>query len=181
MIQFSDCILLPIDQMHPALYNPRVELTPDDPIVQSLKESMQDRSKGIVAASVWNKRTGNIVGGNMRYKAYKLAGFTQVPVNVVDLCLEDEMTLNIALNRISGEFDAMKYRTALLRISAAGLDAIKAGATLQEMAALTGKFDFSAVPSLSELTYDPPTHAMYKCPCCGFTDERKRFKKVTAS
>lgn len=178
MISFSECVLLPLDQMKPAPYNPRVELSPDDPIVLSLKESMQDRRKGIVAASVWNKRTGNIVGGNVRYMAYRLAGFEAVPVNVVDLPLEDEMTLNIALNRISGEFDAMKYSAALQRIVAAGLDAVKAGASLQEMAALTGKFDFSAVPALSEITYEPPTHAMYKCPCCGFTDERKRFRKA---
>lgn len=181
MIQFSECVMLPIDQMKPAPYNPRVDLSPDDPIVLSLKESMQDKRKGIVAASVWNKRTGNIVGGNIRYKAYRLAGFEAVPVNVVDLPLDEEMTLNIALNRISGEFDAVKYNAALQRIVTAGLDAVKAGATLQEMAALTGKFDFSSVPSLSEITYDPPVHAMYKCPCCGFTEERKRFKKVPAS
>ena len=181
MIQFSECVMLPIDQMKPAPYNPRVDLSPDDPIVLSLKESMKDKGRGIVAASVWNKRTGNIVGGNIRYKAYQLAGFKAVPVNVVDLPLDEEMTLNIALNRISGEFDAMKYNAALSRIVAAGLDAVKAGATLQEMAALTGKFDFSAVPALSEMTYDPPVHAMYKCPCCGFTDERKRFRKVPAS
>lgn len=181
MIQFSECIMLPIERMKPAPYNPRVDLSPDDPIVVSLKESMKTPGKGIVAASVWNKRTEHIVGGNIRHKAYLLAGFKRVPVNVVDLCLDDEMTLNIALNRIAGEFDAMKYSAALRRIAAAGLDAIKAGATLQEMAALAGTFDFSAVPALSEMTYDPPTHAMYKCPCCGFTDERKRFKKVPAS
>lgn len=179
MIQFSECIMLPIEQMKPAPYNPRVTLTPDDPIVLALKQSMQE--KGIIAASVWNKRTGNIVGGNVRHMAYLLAGFKRVPVNVVDLDLDDEMTLNIALNRISGEFDAVKYKEALRRITAAGMDAAKAGVPLQEMAALTGKFDFSAIPALSEITYDPPTHAMYKCPCCGFTDERKRFKKAPVS
>ena len=174
-------MMLPIERMKPAPYNPRVDLSPDDPIVLSLKESMTTPGKGIVAASVWNKRTEHIVGGNIRHMAYLLAGYKRVPVNVVDLCLEDEMTLNIALNRISGEFDAAKYKAALRRIAAAGLDAIKAGASLQELAALTGRFDFSAVPALSELTYDPPVHAMYKCPCCGFTDERRRFRKVSAS
>ena len=127
MIRFSECIMIPIEQMKPAPYNPRVDLSPDDPIVVTLKESMRQKGKGVVAASVWNKRTGNIVGGNIRYKAYQLAGFKRVPVNVVDLCLEDEMTLNIALNRISGEFDAVKYKAALQRIAAAGLDAVKAG------------------------------------------------------
>lgn len=178
MIRFSECVMLPIERMKPAPYNPRVDLSPDDPIVLSLKESMITPGKGIVAASVWNKRTEHIVGGNIRHRAYLLAGFRRVPVNVVDLSLEDEMTLNIALNRISGEFDAAKYKAALRRIADAGLDAVKAGASLQEMAALTGRFDFSAVPALSELTYDPPVHAMYKCPCCGFTDERRRFRKA---
>ena len=181
MIRFSECIMLPIEQMKPAPYNPRVVLSPDDPIVITLKESMLQKGKGVVAASVWNKRTGNIVGGNIRHMAYLLAGFKRVPVNVVDLCLEDEMTLNIALNRISGEFDAVKYKAALQRIAAAGLDAVKAGVSLKEMAALTGKFDFSSVPALSELTYDPPVHAMYKCPYCGFTNERRMFKRVPTS
>ncbi len=176
MIRFSECIMLPLEQMKPAPYNPRVDLKPDDPLVIKLKESIEHNK--IVAASVWNRRTGNIVGGNIRRMAYELAGLEAVPVNVVDLNIEDEMTLNIALNRISGEFDAALYKAALQKITAAGLDAIKAGVTPQEIAALTGKFDFSAVPSLSELTYEPPTHAMYKCPCCGFTDERKRFRKA---
>ena len=179
MIRFSECIMLPLEKMTPVPYNPRVELKPDDPLVLALKASLM--TNGIVAASVWNQRTGNIVGGNIRRMAFELAGYRMVPVNVVDLPMEDEMTLNIALNRISGEFDAAKYKAALQRISAAGLDAIKAGVTLQELAALTGQFDFSSVPSLSELTYEPPTHAMYKCPCCGFTDERRRFRKAPAS
>lgn len=178
MIQFSECIILPIGQIHPAPYNPRVTLTLDDALVKRLRDSIQDG--GALAAIVWNRRTGNAVGGNIRLMAYQLLGVTRIPVNVVDLPLEDEMTLNIALNRIAGEFDAVKYQAALRRMAAAGLDTIKAGVTPEEIAALTGTFDFSSVPALSEMTYDPPTHAMYKCPCCGFTDERKRFKKEAA-
>ena len=176
MIRFSECIMLPVDQAHPAPYNPRVELSPDDPVMVNLQESITKNK--IVAASVWNKQTGNIVGGNKRLVIYRLLGLERIPVNVVDLSLEDEMTLNIALNRISGEFDADKYSTALHRIAAAGLEIIKTGASLEEMAALAGSFDFASIPALDAMTYNPPVHAMFKCPCCGFTDVRKRFKKV---
>ncbi|MBQ8136571.1 MAG: ParB N-terminal domain-containing protein [Clostridia bacterium] len=178
MIKFSECIILPIDQIHPAPYNPRVTLTHDDVLVKRLRDSIKDG--GALAAIVWNRRTGNAVGGNIRLMAYQLLGVARVPANVVDLPLEDEMTLNIALNRIAGEFDAVKYQAALKRMADAGMDSIKAGVTQAEIAALTGSFDFSAVPALSEMTYNPPTRAMYKCPCCGFTDERKRFKKAVA-
>lgn len=176
MIRFSECVMLPIEKARPATYNPRVELSPDDPMMISLRESIQKNK--IVAASVWNTRTGNIVGGNKRLVIYQLLGLKRIPVNVVDLSIEDEMTLNIALNRISGEFDANKYSAALHRIAAAGLDIIRTGASLEEMAALAGSFDFSSIPPLDAMTYSPPVHAMFKCPCCGFTDERKRFKKV---
>jgi len=176
MIRFSECIMLPIEKAHPAPYNPRVELSADDPMMVNLRDSILKNR--IVAASVWNKQTGNIVGGNKRLMVYHLLKMERIPVNVVDLPLEDEMTLNIALNRISGEFDAAKYSIALHRIATAGLDIIKTGASMEEMTALAGSFDFSSVPALDAMTYNPPVHAMYKCPCCGFTDVRKRFKKV---
>ena len=57
---------IPIDQINPAAYNPRKDLQPGDPEYEKLKRSMQEF--GYVEPIVWNKRTGNIVGGDQRYK-----------------------------------------------------------------------------------------------------------------
>ncbi|MFY9379208.1 MAG: ParB N-terminal domain-containing protein, partial [Acutalibacteraceae bacterium] len=57
---------IPISQLNPAKYNPRKDLQPGDPEYEKLKRSMQEF--GYVEPIVWNKRTGNIVGGHQRYK-----------------------------------------------------------------------------------------------------------------
>ena len=54
-----------IEQLNPAVYNPRNDLQPGDPEYEKLKRSMQEF--GFVEAFVRNYRTGNIVGGHLRY------------------------------------------------------------------------------------------------------------------
>ena len=57
---------IPIGQLNTAAYNPRKDLQPGDPEYEKLKRSMQEF--GYVEHIVWNKKTGNIVGGHQRYK-----------------------------------------------------------------------------------------------------------------
>ena len=59
---------------------------------------------GYVEPLVWNKRTGSLVGGHQRFKILLEQGLKEVDVSVVDLDLEKEKTLNIALNKISGDY-----------------------------------------------------------------------------
>jgi DNA modification methylase len=47
---------------------------------------------------VWNKRTGNVVGGHQRLRALAAEGATEVDVAVVDLGDAEEKALNLALN-----------------------------------------------------------------------------------
>jgi len=91
------------DKMKLSKYNPRKDLKPGDPVYEKLKRSIQEF--GYVEPVIWNKRTGNIVGGHQRYKVLVELGYESIDSVVVDLSAKDEKTLNVALNKITGEFD----------------------------------------------------------------------------
>lgn len=89
----------PIDTLTPAAYNPR-KISPRE--LEKLAASI--REHGFVEPVVINK-DGTIIGGHQRVKAAALLGMTDVPVAIVDIPKNHEQTLNLALNRIRGEFD----------------------------------------------------------------------------
>lgn len=92
-----------ITQLIRADYNPRVTLQAGDEEYELLKNSL-DRF-GYVVPIVWNERTGRIVGGHQRLSVLQAEGKTEVEVSVVDLDEEQEKQLNVALNKIEGEWD----------------------------------------------------------------------------
>ena len=102
---------IPIRKINPAPYNPRKDLKPDDLQYQQLVRSMDEF--GCVQPLVWNERTTNLVGGHQRFKVLLAQGVKEVQVSVVDLPLEKEKALNIALNKISGEWDHAKLTELL--------------------------------------------------------------------
>src|SRR5262245_36579172 len=91
-----------IDRIIPAPYNPRVDFKPGDKPFEQLCQSI--KHFGFVEPLVWNKQTGHTVGGHLRAKVLKHLGHTEVQVAVVDFPLEQEKALNIALNKIIGEW-----------------------------------------------------------------------------
>lgn len=101
---------IPISKIKPALYNPRKDLKPDDREYKQLAKSMGEY--GCVEPLVWNRRTGNLVGGHQRFKVLVAQGVKEVQVSIVDLNLEKEKTLNIGLNKIQGDWD--EHKLALL-------------------------------------------------------------------
>lgn len=92
-----------INDLTPADYNPRIDLQEDDAEFIKLRNSIE--KFGLVDPIIYNERTGNLVGGHQRLKVIKSLGWTEVEVSVVDLSLEDEKALNIALNKIEGGWD----------------------------------------------------------------------------
>jgi DNA modification methylase len=95
-----------VSTIKPAEYNPRVTLKPGDAEYESLKASMTDF--GCVEVLVWNQRTGNLVSGHQRLSILIEQGVEEVEVSVVDLTIEREKALNLALNRIKGFWDKDK-------------------------------------------------------------------------
>ena len=122
---------IPIDQINPAAYNPRKDLKPGDPEYEKLKRSMQEF--GYVEPIVWNKRTGNIVGGHQRYKVLLDMGMSEVDCVVVDLDETKEKALNIALNKISGDWDYEKLKDLLQELDTGELDLELTGFDMEEI------------------------------------------------
>lgn len=91
-----------LTELNPAEYNPR-EIT-DDALI-GLKNSLEEF--GLVQNLVWNRRTGDLVGGHQRMKVMIGEGITKAMICVVDLSRKREKALNIALNNphIAGTFD----------------------------------------------------------------------------
>jgi DNA modification methylase len=100
-----------ISRINPASYNPRRDLQPGDPEYQKLLKSLDEFD--CVEPLVWNRRTGNLVGGHQRFKILSARGDLEVLCSVVDLSPEKEKALNIALNKISGEWDDQRLAELL--------------------------------------------------------------------
>ena len=100
-----------VSEINAAVYNPRVDLQPGDSDYDALKKSID--TFGLVEPLVWNKRTKSLVGGHQRLKILIAAGFKEVEVSVVDLDLEKEKALNLALNKIQGAWDNDKLASLI--------------------------------------------------------------------
>jgi DNA modification methylase len=103
-----------VSEINPATYNPRKDLRPGDSDYEKLKESMD--TFGYVELLVWNPRTKTLISGHQRLKILIAQGVTEVEVSVVDLSLDMEKALNLALNKISGDWDEKKLSELLIEI-----------------------------------------------------------------
>jgi len=106
---------IPISRINPAAYNPRLDLKPGDPDYEKLKKSIN--TFGYVEPLVWNIQTGNLVGGHQRFKILLEQGVKEVEVSVVDLDPQKEKALNLALNKIRGDWDEEKLGSLLDELS----------------------------------------------------------------
>ncbi len=70
---------VPVSEVNPAPYNPRIDLQPGHPDYEKLKKSIIEF--GYVEPLVWNKRTGTLVGGHQRFKILKEQGLKEVDVS----------------------------------------------------------------------------------------------------
>lgn len=104
----------------PADYNPRKDLKPGDSEYEKLKRSLNEF--GYVEPIIWNKQTGNVVGGHQRLKVLKADGIKKVDCVVIDFDEEKEKALNVALNKISGDWDNDKLGLLITDLQAADFD-----------------------------------------------------------
>ena len=102
---------MPIEELNAADYNPRVDLKPGDPVYESLKRSVE--AFGYLQPIIVNRRSNTVVGGHQRLKVLRDLGYEQVDVVFVDLTAEREKALNLALNKIVGEWDEPKLARLL--------------------------------------------------------------------
>lgn len=88
--------VLPIEQLIPAPYNPRLTLEPESSAYRKLEDSL--REFGLVEPLIWNEATGHVVGGHARLRILQNMGVREVAVSVVQLTPAREKALNIVLN-----------------------------------------------------------------------------------
>lgn len=100
-----------VKELNAAPYNPRISLEPGMPEYEKLENSI--KTFGNVEPIVWNERTGNVVGGHQRLTVLKNMGYETVPCSVVNLDENEEKLLNVALNKIKGQWDYDKLEDIL--------------------------------------------------------------------
>lgn len=115
-----ELIVKKISDLNVAKYNPRIELEPHMEEYQKLKNSLQ--TFGLVNPIIWNKRTNTVVGGHQRLKIWKALGHDDILVSVVDLNLEQEKQLNLALNKVEGIWDEEKLAKLLEELTVDDLE-----------------------------------------------------------
>lgn len=143
-----------IADMNRAAYNPRVDLQPEDEEYQAIERSL--KRHGLVQPVVWNCRTNTVVSGHQRLTVLEAQGETEVTVSVVDLDDIQEKELNVALNKITGEWDDNKLSVILNEL---GEEAADTGFTLPEIDVLRDElksyFDDVTAPDEEEPTEEP--------------------------
>ena len=91
-----------IDNLIPASYNPRKKLKAGDKEYEKIKNSITEF--GYVEPIIVNKDM-TIIGGHQRVTVLKDLGYDEVECVVVDLDKTKEKALNVALNKITGEWN----------------------------------------------------------------------------
>lgn len=135
------CLLVKkISDISPSKYNPR---TISDESLGRLTKSLAEF--GNIQPITWNARTGNVVGGHQRLKVYQAMGKTEVEVWAVDLSEQKEKAANIALNKLSGEFDMTSLKDLIEEINTGDIDLDITGFSSNEieqiMVAFQGQVD----------------------------------------
>ena len=124
-----------ISDLQPAEYNPRKRLRPGDEEYERLKRSIE--TFGYVDQIIINA-DGTVIGGHQRLFVLQDLGYSEADVAVVNLSKQDEKALNIALNKIGGEWDEEKLAAIFADLDAEGYDV---GLTGFDEAAVTAIMD----------------------------------------
>lgn len=106
--------------LHPAEYNPRKKLTPDDPEYIQIRNSLNEFG---YADPIVINYDGTIIKGHQRRTVMMDLGYTEAEVIVLDI--QDkakEKALNIALNKITGKWDNAILKDLLVELDLEGYD-----------------------------------------------------------
>jgi DNA modification methylase len=108
---------IPIEKLRPDPFNPR---RISDAELEALTRSI--REFGFVQPVIARRGDCTVVGGHQRLIAARKLGYITVPVVFVDLSLEQARLLNLALNKISGDWDEELLAQLLSDLSAGEAD-----------------------------------------------------------
>jgi ParB-like chromosome segregation protein Spo0J len=151
-MKYPSLVIKKISELSPAKYNPRT-ITSD--ALGRLTKSLSEL--GNLQPITWNAKTGNIVGGHQRLKCYQALGKDEIEVWAVWLSETQEKAANLALNKLSGEFDMPQLKDILEELDAGEIDIDITGFSLDEI----GKMMEATMPEGEE------SGEGEKCLACG--------------
>jgi DNA modification methylase len=126
-----------IDELRPDPANPR---RIGDVELEALTRSM--REWGFVQPVLARREDRVVIGGHQRLLAARKLGLKTVPVIYVDLSVEQSRLLNVALNKISGEWDEELLARMLAELKPLEeIDLMLTGFTEEELGKLLGSLD----------------------------------------
>ena len=134
----------------PPDYYPKKAPKPGDSGYEKLKRSIVEF--GLVDPVIWNERTGNLVSGRRRLVVMRSLGYTEADASVVDLPLEREKVLCLAIQKIpeSNEWDLPLLKDLLHNLETLPVDLSLTAFDEAEIEKLLGRkiiedgFDFDA-------------------------------------
>lgn len=115
---------LKIKDLRPADYNPRKKLKPGDAEYEKIKNSIQEF--GYVDPVIVNKDM-TIIGGHQRVNVLSDLGYEEIDCVLIDIDKTKEKALNIALNKITGEWDKEMLADLIADLQASDFDVVMTG------------------------------------------------------
>lgn len=175
-----------LSELEYAKYNPRKMLQPGDPEFESLCRSIE--TFGYVDMIVVNIRDGKrtIVSGHQRASCLRYLNRSEVECIIVDLDDAKEKALNVAMNKISGEWDKEKLKELLKDLDLSGFDMTLTGFDDEELRSLIGDpklgdEDFDEDEVLAKPTYSKPGDLWHLGPhriICGDSTLPETYKRL---
>lgn len=128
---------LKIGDLVMATYNPRKDLTAKDKEYQKIKNSITEF--GYVTPIIVNADM-TVISGHQRLKVLIELGYTEIECIIVDLDKTSEKALNIALNKIQGDWDEEKLENLLKELKTENFDLELTGFNSEEINDLLDDF-----------------------------------------
>ena len=149
-----------------ATYNPRKELNEKDKEYQKIKNSIIEF--GYVAPIIINADK-TVISGHQRIKFLKDLGYEEIDCIVVNFDKNKEKLLNIALNKISGEWDYQKLESIFNELDENNIDLLITGFDEKEINKLIKETE-ETMNENTEIDLDNFNDDKFQCKCpkCGF-------------
>ena len=136
-------------------YNPRKKLKPDDKEYQKIKKSIEEF--GYTDLVIINK-DNTIISGNQRTQVLMDMGYKKIKVVQIDIDKTKEKALNIALNKITGEWDYAMLGDLLLDLDSQNYDLEITGFDIDEIEGIMAPLGLEEEKEVIEDDFDctPP-------------------------